>query len=71
MAIRICGICKLAFREGAPEYPVRLSEQDIEGMVGVECGGYLACGECMQAQRQRVADRGGVPVDDVPISMLF
>ncbi len=52
MAIRICGICKLALREDDSYQLVRLRPGDKDD---VEIGLYHACGECASEHRERLA----------------
>lgn len=54
MAVRRCGICKLALREDDQCQMVRLRPGDLEG---VEIGLYSACGDCAGQQRQRIAEK--------------
>ena len=56
MAIRRCGICKLALREDDDLQEVRI--RNVDKIEGVELGGYFACGVCAQEHRERLAARG-------------
>jgi len=54
MAIRTCGICKLALREDDSYQLVRLKPDDKED---VEHGLYHACGDCAAEHRERIANK--------------
>jgi len=54
MAIRICGICKLALREDDSYQLVRLKPGD---KTDVECGLYHACGECATEHRKLMSEK--------------
>jgi hypothetical protein len=54
MAVRICGICKLALREDDSYSLVRLRPGDKPD---VEIGLYHACGECAKEHRKLIAEK--------------
>ncbi len=64
---RICGVCKLAFREGTEGFPMRLRPGDKED---VEEGLYSGCGDCVAEHRERIAVDLELPVESVTNHML-
>lgn len=68
MAPRICPVCKLAFREGSRQCPIRIKPEDG---YDIEHGLYAACNECMEKLKAIRAKRLGVPVESITEEQLM
>lgn len=68
---RICGVCKMPPREGQAMRPMRLKEVDMEEVTTVnDVGLYMACLDCVESHRKRMAAREGKQPSEISNGML-
>ena len=68
---RICGVCQRPPREGEEMRPIRLREpEDLEQTKAKELGLYSSCLDCVEAHRERFAERNDMKPEEVTNHMM-